>query len=654
MAQTDRTDGLVGHLGIKAPVRAATTAAITLSGEQTVDGVACVTGDRVLVKNQAAGADNGIYVVDTGDWSRARDCDGTYDVVQGSMVRCNSGSSNSGGLFVLSTSDPITIGTTSLTWSREAVNFVVKDSQTAIDGQTVVVLGSTYQVGSSNLEVYVNGLRQRLTADYTETTSASITFTYGLFAGDEIDCYMGLSIGNLTAALASAVSISDAGGYYLATTVEGALQERVDAITVDVGDADATLVYGTANAIQRWNTPLTATRTVTLSTTSAQEGGHFLLVRGAGATGNYDITVTGIGSLRVPGEWIEVSYDAGTAAWVLVRYGILPSAEILAMTPDAGDDDATLTVGTSARTARWATTLTADRSAILATTAVIYEGAEFEIIRAESATGAYSLKVMYGTAILARLAPGQACRVRNTGSAWVVAALSDLRNPLNSVVTLTDDFLGDEIDGSRWQSLIGTDSNCRQAVVLADQAGGVVRMVTGSDAGATMALNGVQLQSALNWLPSNGGFVWEGRIAISAITAVAVFVGITDQIATLEMPFTLGAGNALTSNASNAIGVLFDTGADDDNWWAVGVRADVDITKENLAVAPTAGTFETWRIEISATGVPTFYRNGSVIGSAALASIIPTAPVTPVVAAFARGAASRNIDADFLSTQMQR
>ena len=64
MAQTDRATGLVGETGIKEPVRVATTANITLSGEQTIDGVAVVDGDRVLVKDQTTAANNGIYCVD--------------------------------------------------------------------------------------------------------------------------------------------------------------------------------------------------------------------------------------------------------------------------------------------------------------------------------------------------------------------------------------------------------------------------------------------------------------------------------------------------------------------------------------------------------------------------------------------------------------
>ncbi len=50
--QTDRNAGLVAAAAIKNPCRVATTANITLSGEQTIDGVAVVAADRVLVKSQ--------------------------------------------------------------------------------------------------------------------------------------------------------------------------------------------------------------------------------------------------------------------------------------------------------------------------------------------------------------------------------------------------------------------------------------------------------------------------------------------------------------------------------------------------------------------------------------------------------------------------
>jgi len=117
MAQIDRTTDLIGNAGFKNPCRVATTAALAqLSGLLTVDGVVLETGDRVLVKDQASGADNGIYVVDTGTWSRSRDCDGSYDLVQGALTFINDGATNGGKFFKMTTADP-EIGTSSLVWT---------------------------------------------------------------------------------------------------------------------------------------------------------------------------------------------------------------------------------------------------------------------------------------------------------------------------------------------------------------------------------------------------------------------------------------------------------------------------------------------------------------------------------------------------------
>jgi hypothetical protein len=137
-----------------------------------------------------------------------------------------------------------------------------------------------------------------------------------------------------------------------------------------------------------------------------------------------------------------------------------------------------------------------------------------------------------------------------------------------------------------------------------------------------------------------------------------VFIGFTDQIAALEMPFTLAAGDALISNASNACGILFDTAADTDQWCLVGVAADVDAAKQFSGSAPVAATYETWRVEFSATGATnasaSFYRNGVLVGVVMANAIVGNTDLTPVVAAFSRGAASRNIDVDYVHVQCNR
>lgn len=101
-----------------APVDVGTTVAIALSGEQTIDGVALKAGDRVLVKNQAAAQDNGIYTVAAGAWSRALDADTSGEVPSGLLVFVARGATNGPADWVLTTPAPITLGVTSLTFAR--------------------------------------------------------------------------------------------------------------------------------------------------------------------------------------------------------------------------------------------------------------------------------------------------------------------------------------------------------------------------------------------------------------------------------------------------------------------------------------------------------------------------------------------------------
>lgn len=112
---TDRRNGVNIGAAVKVPCKAATTANITLSGEQTIDGVSCVDGDRVLVKNQTDGIENGIYEVSTSTWQRTKDWDGQSEVKKGTLVLVHSGTVNGPSFWQVTTADTITIGTTSIT-----------------------------------------------------------------------------------------------------------------------------------------------------------------------------------------------------------------------------------------------------------------------------------------------------------------------------------------------------------------------------------------------------------------------------------------------------------------------------------------------------------------------------------------------------------
>jgi hypothetical protein len=119
-ATQDRRMGLTGDKAIKAPVRCATTANITLSGYQTIDGITLAAGDtnlRVLVKNQTSAVDNGIWDAGSGAWTRAIDCNGTQDLVTGTSVKIISGTTYANTFWSLTTTGDILPGTTSQAWA---------------------------------------------------------------------------------------------------------------------------------------------------------------------------------------------------------------------------------------------------------------------------------------------------------------------------------------------------------------------------------------------------------------------------------------------------------------------------------------------------------------------------------------------------------
>lgn len=105
-------------LDVKDSVRVATTANITLSGTQTIDTIAVIAGDRVLVKDQTTQTANGIYVVAAGGWTRSTDADTGAKLTGGSFVFVEQGNANADSGWVMTADGTITIGTTNITWSQ--------------------------------------------------------------------------------------------------------------------------------------------------------------------------------------------------------------------------------------------------------------------------------------------------------------------------------------------------------------------------------------------------------------------------------------------------------------------------------------------------------------------------------------------------------
>ena len=130
-------DSVAQGLNVKDSCVTATTANITLSGVQTIDGVSVAVGDRVLVKNQSTTSSNGIYVVATSTWSRASDAD-TYAELVSAFTFVERGTVNADSGFVCTVDQGGTLGTTPITFSQ------FSGAGTYVAGTGLTLTGNTF------------------------------------------------------------------------------------------------------------------------------------------------------------------------------------------------------------------------------------------------------------------------------------------------------------------------------------------------------------------------------------------------------------------------------------------------------------------------------------------------------------------------------
>lgn len=182
----------------KGSARVSTTAAGTLATDfengDSLDGVTLVTGDRILLKNQASQAENGIYVVNvSGIPTRAVDMD-AWTEVPGAFVAVEEGTSNADTIWLCTSNQGGTLNTTAITWQQiptsaglSNTNFVDKEIPSgSINGSnTAFTLANTPVAGSEHL--YLNGQLQESGAgnDYT-ISGANITLLTTPLTGEKL------------------------------------------------------------------------------------------------------------------------------------------------------------------------------------------------------------------------------------------------------------------------------------------------------------------------------------------------------------------------------------------------------------------------------------------------------------------------------------
>ena len=192
-------------LSFKQPVLVTTTGNITLSGTQTIDGIAVSVGDRVLVKNQTATADNGIYIVASGAWSRSPDAN-TWNELLAAYLFVLEGTVWAGSSWVDTNAPGGTLGVTPVTF----VQFSNNATYTAGTGLTltgfqfsITPVGTAGTYGSaSNVPVLTtNASGQVSSVTNTPIAIGASQVTSGTFASSLLSgSYTGITgVGTLTA-----------------------------------------------------------------------------------------------------------------------------------------------------------------------------------------------------------------------------------------------------------------------------------------------------------------------------------------------------------------------------------------------------------------------------------------------------------------------
>jgi hypothetical protein len=162
-------------LDAKSSVRVATTANITLSGTQTIDGISVIAGNRVLVKNQSTASENGIYVCAAGAWSRSVDADINEEVTSGMYMFVEEGTANQDTGWILSTDDPIIVDTTNLTFEK-FINSVTVLYGTSGQLPRTNAGGTNFDYGA---DLVYDGSTLTVTGDVSATSFNSVALTTG-------------------------------------------------------------------------------------------------------------------------------------------------------------------------------------------------------------------------------------------------------------------------------------------------------------------------------------------------------------------------------------------------------------------------------------------------------------------------------------------
>lgn len=301
-------DYFAAGLSWKAPVTAASMANITtLSGLLTIDTVTLAAGETVLVKNQTNAADNGIYVVSAGAWTRSIGAD-VWEEFIGAIVFVVEGTQ--GGSAWFCTAQPGgTLGTTAINWS----NFSVSSTYTAGTGLTLTgTVFSITPVGTAG--IYGSASSVPVLTTNASGQISSVTNTAIAIANTAVS-----GLGTMSTQNANAVAIT--GGTINGATVGASTAAAVTGTTITANTqftGAGTGLTGTASGLSIGGNAATATSATTATN----------LAGGASGSLPYQTSTATTGMLAAGTNGQVLTLAAGVPSWAAPNPGTVTSVAI--------------------------------------------------------------------------------------------------------------------------------------------------------------------------------------------------------------------------------------------------------------------------------------------------------------------------------------
>jgi len=347
-------DNLLAGLTWKNAVAVATTGNVTLSGEQTIDGV-LTSANRILVKDQTTPAENGIYLTGAGAWTRVTDMD-TGAEFDGAAVFVQQGTANADKGYT-QTATVATVGT-------DTVTFVEFSGGASItDGIGLTFTGSTLDV---NLGAGIAQLpADEIGIDLYDAVNGALILTpdgtaRGTLTGDALHLLLngttlqqssaGLSVNeivNANVAAAAAINFSKLEALAPGNILVGSAGNVVSEVTMS-GDVTIIASGATTIGLLKITTGMVQDNAVTLAKMAGLASANFILGSGAGdptaATMSGDATMDNLGAVTLTNNSLTLAANTGVSEDVALGETLTIAGGTLASTVVSATNTVTINV----------------------------------------------------------------------------------------------------------------------------------------------------------------------------------------------------------------------------------------------------------------------------------------------------------------------